>query len=80
MAILGKIALSLLLLFVCAALIYPTAYAFGMNSTLRTGLQYLQMALALASVGCLWSPWPQGAAIGLAAVLVITAAIVLLAR
>lgn len=75
-----KILLSLLVLFVCAALIYPTAYAFAVNDSVKTWLQYLQMALALASVACIWTGHPQLTAAGLAAVLLITAAILLLNR
>lgn len=78
--VLTKLLMSLLVLFVCAVLIYPTAYAFEFNYTLKTVLQYLQMALAVASVVCLWTHHPQFTLAGVTAVLLITAAILILNR
>lgn len=80
MTLFAKLGLSVLVVLVCALFIYPTAYAFAVDSTLKTWLQYLQMALALASVGCLWAGWPQGAVAGVAAVVLITGAVLLMNR
>ena len=78
MGVLMKIVVSVLALLVGAMFIYPTAYAFGVDSTLRGWLNYLQLGLTLASIVAFWTPRPSLGGAGMALVILITGLILML--
>ena len=77
---LARSGLSVLVIATCALISLPTAYAFGVSDALRTGLQYVQLALALVCVACIFTARGRGAAAALAGVALITAGILIANR
>ena len=80
MTIILRVVISLMLVLIGLLAVYMSAYAFSMNGTLRSVLQWAMIALALIGVVFIWRGVWSGAVASVGGIAVITAFILFLAR
>jgi hypothetical protein len=75
-----KIMVSLGVLVIGLLLLYSSAYAFGISSSLRDPLQLAMVMLTLVGIGLIWRGWLTWAGVALGAVVLIYGVILALNR